>query len=316
MENEIEEAQWAQAKALYMEFRSIKDISRATGLRFFDIRKKAYGPGGCTRPSTDSWYYERLDVNREEFQELGARNLWLAQQITQKALFESFESLKVLAKRKNKKTGEKVPLKPHEIKALTDSISTLDRLLRLRQGLPTEITELQTEAIAVEPTLDVALDMNKVAEALRLDPAMRKLLGGASDREGSDQGGYGSKQPGGDPEGLYVRDQHGRFAKPASVSDGGDTVLEIDGNGREGAEGVRGAQGANPRIDTDAGRSGAQEGHLQGNDGAEPTVHTEDLDGSSIRRSEPGKLQDSDDLPGGETGISDYSGDPFADEYE
>ena len=223
------------AKKLYFEFRTVAYIEAQTGIPAKRLRKLIYGPRGHMNPSVDGWYYERANTNNEEFMELSARNHWLAHQFTQKALYESYESMKLLGERK-RKNGTKVPLRAGEIRAIAETVATMNKLLRLSQGLPTEIIDAQSEhTVAVTPQelsgpTDIVLDMNKVAQALLLDPAMNKLVKGAMNENkpkahGVDHGSEPSADSGRPASGLLEVDGTAGTEQPNGTGTvGGESV--------------------------------------------------------------------------------------------
>lgn len=197
----MDQALIEQARGLYYEFRTVAYIAKQTGLKEGQLKKLIYGPRGHMNPTIDSWFYERSLTNSEEFLELSARNRFLAHHFTAKALHETYEGMKAMDKRmiKRKIIGpdgkpqiiqERRYLTPQEMKYINDTVSTLDKLMRLSEGLPTDIIDLRNGetdpgpvTIPGGPASNIVLDMDKVARAIKLDPAMSKLIQGAVNGE-------------------------------------------------------------------------------------------------------------------------------------
>jgi len=359
----LEQALIEQARTLYYEFRTVAYISKQTGLKETMLKKLIYGPRGHMNPTTDSWFYERSYTNSEEFLELSARNRFLAHHFTAKALHETYEGMKAMDKRviKRKVIGpdgkpqiieERRYLTPQEMKYINDTVSTLDKLMRLSEGLPTDIIELNTGDSAPSPVTmpggpanHIVLDMDRVARALKLDPAMNKLIQGAVNGTGQSsepeasvvdigESDQRSEQPGGvlqDARDLGDAQQpetdSGRVVAVVSeVIEPGPEVQAPGGSSRGQREGVEpsgraqssdgeGVVGHNDEsgpqgTDDDIQRSGDHDEERE-----ESSPSGDDLDretgrdGAAVLGVEE-RSEGSDDWSTAESG-----GDPFADEY-
>lgn len=323
---EVSLALVVMAKRLYFEFRTVAYIEAQTGLDAKWLRTHIYGHRGARNPSIDSWYYERATANDEEFAELSARNHWLAHQFTQKALYESYESMKLLGER-TYKNGKKKPLRAGEIRAIADTVATMNKLLRLSQGLPTEIVD-ETHHLGTTPQelagpQDIVLDMTKVAQALLLDPAMNKLVKGAiNEAQGTSEAietvAAGPVSAGGS-EGADVR---GTADDLLSV-DGTAGTVQPNGARASSGEGVadsRQPRGRKPEASemepgTSADRTGPSEREGSGSGRGEPETAPPKAAASCEPNapSEPSGLPPSDNRPA-EAPRSSGTGEPSASE--
>lgn len=165
----IDAALIATAKNLYFQFVKLKAIAKETGIGILELRRLAYGTG---EKDESAWFNERRAAMSDDYVEIGERNRRAAHEYASHAFDLMMRSMRNL-----NNVGEKKSLSPTDMDRLSSSLLKIDRLLRLTQGLPTDIVGYRdTEGLtSIEPGHEV-VDVESVALALSRDISMQRHL--------------------------------------------------------------------------------------------------------------------------------------------
>lgn len=165
----------SKAKKLYFTFTSIDEILRQSGLDRKELWSLIRGP---IDDVTAGWAYQRDETTADEFMEIRARNMKLANHLEAEVFDIAVKNMKLLKERKNKR-GKPMALRPGDIRSLMWTVllqrklldmNTVQRPLTPGSGAIDDSQEMKTIKAPVR------LDMHEVARALSKDKSMMRLI--------------------------------------------------------------------------------------------------------------------------------------------
>lgn len=296
----VTEAVKLKCKDLYFRYTSLTAIAKATGVKYETVKEWVYG-----NPDAEiiapCWFDERTSVSEDEFLEIRARNRYHAQLAAAEAIDDTVNSMELLRNRKNKK-GEKIPLSPYELQALTNNILNIQKINHVNEISAPKRDELPANQPQLTSSNSEVINMEAVAFALTKDKGIMKLIS----QEGLKNGTVEPKKQQDESNSSGPNDSGGASEQATSGERVASRAVEIVEPG-----------GAISRTVSGNTQSGVENEHRQSEENGFRKPETTRPKPSRVDNHVAGGESGTTDV--GESGFSEPDGsgfkDPFEDEY-
>ena len=155
-------------KELFFRWRTSDEIIKETGVNKNTLGKWIYGN---KKHDPEAWQMERATESQRFIRESIEVNSRQAHGVVRLG-FKMVENALIARAKQTDKDGRTVPLNIKEARNVTEIITSVDKLMRLAEGEPTEILETRNEAGV--PTR--AITIVELREAFKKDPFMKAVI--------------------------------------------------------------------------------------------------------------------------------------------